>query len=299
MKIVTAVVNNPAFIEIQYHTLKKYLRWNGGGEEGYEFIVFNDAKAFPDFTNDGDITIRSQIEETCKVLGIKCIAVENDHHRTVTKASIRCADSMNAILRYQLEQPPDKYLLLDSDMFLIAELDINKYSAYACAVVLQNRPYLNYIWSGIYYFDFNKLKNVELLNWNEGYGGDVGGMMRDWFLKQTADSIIPISNDLRWAAKDKTFHQDDIYFIRHLWSCSWNENELPENLKTQVDLLQFLKEDVRNVDGKFYCEIYDNVFLHYRAGGNWNKEGMDLHNNLTRKLKQILAPGVKVSSNNL
>ena len=61
MKIVTAVVNNPIFIEIQYHTLKKFLK--GTSTEGYEFIVFNDAKAFPDFTNDGDITIRSKIEE--------------------------------------------------------------------------------------------------------------------------------------------------------------------------------------------------------------------------------------------
>jgi len=34
MKIVTAVVNNPIFIEIQYNTLKKYFQ----GE--YEFIIF-------------------------------------------------------------------------------------------------------------------------------------------------------------------------------------------------------------------------------------------------------------------
>ena len=286
MKIVTAVVNNPGFIEIQYHTLKKYLICNG---DAYEFIVFNDAKAFPDFTNDGDITIRSRIEETCKALGIKCISLENNHHQKVIKSAIRCADSMNAILRYQLEQPPDKYLLLDSDMFLVDYLDINKYSAYDCAVVLQNRPNLNYIWNGIYYFDFNKLKNVELLNWNEGYGGDVGGMMRDWFSKQTSDSIVPISDELRWAAKDRTFHMESsIYYIRHLWSCSWNENELPENLKTRADLLQFFKEDVRNVDGKFYCEIYDNVFLHYRAGGNWNEEGMALHNRMTEKLHKCL-----------
>jgi len=55
MKIITAVVNNPIFIEIQYYTLKKYFQ----GE--YEFIVFNDAKDFPDFTNYNDITIKSQI----------------------------------------------------------------------------------------------------------------------------------------------------------------------------------------------------------------------------------------------
>ena len=55
MKIVTAVVNNVDFIEIQYHSLKKYFKGD------WEFIVFNDAKEFPDFTNGGDISIKNKI----------------------------------------------------------------------------------------------------------------------------------------------------------------------------------------------------------------------------------------------
>ena len=61
MKIITAVVNNPLFIEIQYYTLQKYFQ----GE--YEFIVFNDAKQFPDFTNGNDITIKTDFRR-----GRKC-----------------------------------------------------------------------------------------------------------------------------------------------------------------------------------------------------------------------------------
>ena len=292
IKIVTAVVNNPMFIEIQYHTLKKYLKDGGGGGGGaaaqYEFIVFNDAKAFPDYTNDGDITLRAKIEETCHRLGIQCIALANEHHQKVVCSSDRVADAMNAILQYQLQHSQeDKYLLLDSDMFLIADLDINKYSAYDCAVVLQSRSSnINYIWNGIYYFDMAKMKNKTLLNWNQGYGGDTGGMMHNWLTQQVIE--MPKTEDLRWAAPEKTFHRDSVYFIKHLWSGSWNETELPDQLKARTDLLQFLKEDVRNVGGKFYCEIYDDVFLHYRAGGNWNKEGMGLHNALTEKLCDCL-----------
>ena len=59
MKIITAVVNNPLFIEIQYYTLQKYFQ----GE--YEIIVFNDAKEFPDFTNGDDIEIKTEIQNTC------------------------------------------------------------------------------------------------------------------------------------------------------------------------------------------------------------------------------------------
>ena len=40
--------------------------------------------------------------------------------------------------------------------------------------------------------------------------------------------------------------------------------------------------------GKFFCEIYDNVFLHYRAGGNWRNEGINIHKKLTKELKEAL-----------
>jgi hypothetical protein len=289
MKIVTAVVNNPTFIEIQYHTLKKFLKCTN--TESYEFIVFNDAKAFPDFTNGGDTTIRSKIEEICLALNIKCISIPNDHHQYDTcGAGHRCAESMNYILNYQITNP-DKYLLLDSDMFLIDYLDINKYSQYDCAVLLQSRHNhnTNYIWNGIYYFDIPRMKNLEMLNWNLAHDCDVGGMMQQWLKTQMLNKPMPNTDDLRWK-KGESFNTDSIYFIQHLWSCTWNEEEMPENLKgeTYAALLTFLKEDVRNVNQKFFCEIYDNVFFHYRAGGNWNNEGMNLHNELTKKLRKIL-----------
>ena len=41
-------------------------------------------------------------------------------------------------------------------------------------------------------------------------------------------------------------------------------------------------------DGKYFCEIYDNCFFHYRAGGNWMEHGFKLHNDLSLKLKDIL-----------
>jgi len=285
MKIVTAVVNNPTFIEIQYHTLKKYLR----GVDAYEFIVFNDAKPFPDETNDGDLTLRTKIEETCRGLGILCIPIPNDHHLGMSMSN-RHADTFNKhVLRYQLEHP-DKYLLLDSDMFLIAELDMRTYFQYECALVLQSRSdsKLNYFWPGLCYLDFNRIQGKHLLNWAQGRGGDTGGMMADWLKLQANGAPFPNTDDLRWK-KDATFPNETIYYIRHLWSGSWNETELPANLKERKDLLTFFQEDVRNpTNGNYYCEIYDNVFLHYRAGGNWNREGMTLHNTLADKLKAIL-----------
>lgn len=281
MKIITAVVNNPLFIEIQYYTLKKYF------QSEYEFIVFNDAKGFPDFTNNNDITIKTEIQNTCNKFNITCIDIPNEHHKQNRNAALRCADSMNNILEYQ-KKNPDKYLLLDSDMFLVDYFDINKYTNYDCAIVLQSRNQykINYFWNGIYYFDLTKMKNLELLNWNCCTYCDVGGMMQEWLKKQMENIVMPNTDEIRWA--DKAYQTNNIFFIKHLWSCSWDINELPINLKNNTKLIDFIKNDVRNVNDKFFCEIYDNVFLHYRAGGNWRKEGLDLHSLLSQKLKNAL-----------
>lgn len=283
MKVLTPVVNNPHFIEIQYWTLKKYMKCP------YEFIVFNDAKDFSDFTNNGDITIKEQIETICAKLGIPCINIPNAHHRDLKDAAIRCAQSYNYILNYQ-RQNPDIYLVLDSDMFLIDDFDPEThYRDYDCAVVIQRHEILSwdYFWNGIFYFNMLKMNNQELLDWNiydDKYKTDVGGMMNAWIKKQTTN--VPRGDIIRW--NDTPFHCDGIYYMRHLWSCSWNESELPANLVGRADLLKFLKINPRNKDGKFFCEIYDKKFLHYRAGGNWLGEGMHLHNVLSKLLKTIL-----------
>ena len=281
MKIITSVVNNPLFIEIQYYTLQKYFQ----GE--YEFIVFNDAKQFPDFTNGNDITIKTEIQKTCNNQNITCINIPNEHHKRTINAASRCADSMNYILQYQ-KKNPSKYLLLDSDMFLIDYFNPNKYFNYDCAIVLQSRNdfKINYFWNGIYYFDMTKMKNLELLNWDHCQNCDVGGKMQEWLLKHHGDNPIPNTDQIRWTNKD--FHTNNTYFIKHLWSCTWDINELPKNLESNTKLIEFLKNDIRNENNKFFCEIYDNVFLHYRAGGNWRKEGLELHKSLSQKLKKTL-----------
>jgi hypothetical protein len=191
------------------------------------------------------------------------------------------------MLEYQKENP-DKYLSLDSDMFLVDDFDINKYSQYDCAIVLQSRNdnKTHYFWNGIYYFDMTKMKNLELLNWNPCQGCDTGGMTQEWLKIQIGNTPIPNTDEIRWT--DKEYHTNNIYFIKHLWSCSWNINELPKNLEKNTKMIDFITNDPRNKNNKYFCEIYDNVFLHYRAGSNWIGEGMDLHKKLTELLKNAL-----------
>lgn len=279
MKVLTAVVNNPIFIEIQYHTLKKHMK------QDYEFIVFNDAKAFPDFTNGGDEKIHEKIQKKCNELNIKCISIPNDHHKNMSCAGRRCSDSINFMQNYMLKEK-DEYLVIDSDMFLIDDFYKERYNNNDCAIVLQNRKNsnINYIWNGIFYFNSNNINDFDIINWDVTENTDVGGMTHIWLknkCKKLPD-VLDICN-----SEKNIFNRDGIYFIKHLSSLSWNDSKMPENIKN-TKLETFIKQDPRNQNNKYFCEIFDEIILHYRAGGNWERKDINLHYNLSEVLKDCL-----------
>lgn len=81
VRILTFHFNKPDFIEIQYKTLKKFLK------EDFELIVFNDAI---------NSKHQKEIEDTCDNYNIKCVRFEPDWHLN---------NSLNEYLRINLENP--------------------------------------------------------------------------------------------------------------------------------------------------------------------------------------------------
>jgi hypothetical protein len=288
MKIVTAVVNNPTFIEVQYHTLKKYVKGD------YDFIVFNDAKDWPDFTNFNDSTVRTQIRQKCSDLGITCIDIPNKHHKESNLSySQKSGESCNYMMSY-MKSNPDKYFVIDSDMFLINTLDIKDYEKFQCAIVLQERYRMFYPWNGLFYIDVQKDDHFDLINWSPTKDGnlecDTGGASRTWLSKISNDNHPKFegfneTETIRYSPYE--YRIKHIYYIKHLWSLTWNETEFPSNLDQKY--IKILKEDPRNRNGKFYCEIYDNKFLHIRGGGRWDKGPQDLYNTMTQLSLKLLS----------
>lgn len=261
MKVVTPVVNNPLFLRLQVSALKRHLK------QPYEFIVFNDAKDFADATNFGDPTMRQQIEETCKDLGIPCMSVPNQDHRHIHSPSHRHAATLRYMMAY-MRNNPDAYLMLDSDMFPVADIPIEKYqNAKAGAIVYQNRGPLRYAWPNLFYLDTRTAPYISLLSWDVATGCDSGGTSQLWLSLQAPR---------------------DLYAIPHLASCQWSVGDLPVGLKKNTGLKEFLESDVRNVGDLLWCEVYDDVFLHYRAGSNWNGEGQHVHEAMSRRLVNAL-----------
>ena len=179
MKIISVVVNNPIFIEMQYNSLKRFFK----SEEAFELIVFNDAKDWQDITNFGDISMKSQITNTCGKLNIKYIDIPNSHHMYQNQPSIRHADSVNFMTKYMFENP-DKYLMLDADMFFVDTFDISEFDKYYFCYINQERNVqnriINYPWPNFFYININEIPNKELIDWSVDYGLDAGGKCANW-----------------------------------------------------------------------------------------------------------------------
>lgn len=240
LNIVTAVVNNPDYIELQWKTLKKYIKCD------YRYIVFNDAKDWPDYSNAGNAKMKEIIRDRCNLLGIECVDIPNESHKTQGCAAQRCASAMNFILDYQRKNG-GQYLCLDSDMFPIADFNITQFSMYDLAVVHQTRHQQSYFWNGIYYFDMDKIKNQELLNWSSCPGYDVGGSMRNWL----------------------SMGDHSILWLSHVTGGMEVVMDLPESQKKNKALLYYLEHDPRGNTGGT-PELYHRTFLHVSNGGLWH-----------------------------
>jgi hypothetical protein len=283
MKVLTIAVNNPLFIEIQYITLKRYLQTD------FEFVVFNDAKTWEDVTNFGDVTMRQQIEDVCKKNGIKCIPLLNEHHKQMQMASHRHCDSLKVLVEY-IKKERGEYLVLDSDMCLIDNLDINTYRNFMCACVLQKREQL-YIWPNLFYLDTEKMTENELLIFDLSLvpGADTGSASWVWLKSfgYTYPSLEAVHN------APETLVNDRFYFIKHLSSGNWKLFDLPNNMLNPKyrTLIEYIQKDGRNnmcEGNKYYGEIYDNVFYHYRGGSNWANFGKEFHYYMIKLLHQVI-----------
>lgn len=264
MKIISVCVNNPLFIEMQYNSIQKYFK----SDTKYEIIVFNDAKQWPDLTNFEDVTMKQQITNICRKLNIECINIPNLHHMEQKSASLRHSDSVSFMTKYMLDNP-DSYLMLDSDMFFVDHFDISEFNNYYFCYVNQTRTVNNltihYPWPNFFYLDSTCVPYKELIKWYSIPGCDSGGMASLWLSKLDKEKILKIN---------------------HLPSCSWNENDLPENINPNLKL--FLHNDVRNQNGNYFAELYHDKILHYRAASNWMNESFELHNSMTQLLYEIL-----------
>jgi len=285
--------NRPEFIELQYTSLKKYLL------NDFELVIFNDAKDVEDYTNFNNSNLKIEIDKMCYKYGIKCIRIPQDIHtkpylfrlaiEDPNHPCCRCANVVQYSLNTYGFDKTGIVMILDSDMFLGSYFDVQKYMENVDIAGLvqsrtgDNNKIIEYIWNGIVFLNMDTLPNLQTINFNcgriEDVGVDVGGYMYYYFL---ANSNIKRKHIRQIRFNEYTM--DDICGLETESAINTDfRSKLIKLLQGDIDLnKEMLNFNSSNI------ELFENCFLHYRGGGNWDNKSFDYHVKKTKLFADLI-----------
>ncbi len=334
VKIFTIANIRPDFIEIQYESIKKFLK-----DKDFEFIVYNNS-----FNNKKRYEL---IENICRKLKIENIKV-NHYRDNKNDASLIVADSLNYIWNKYLKYEKDILLYIDSDMFLIKDTSVEELMRnYDFAFISNYRGKdfeIKYPWTGFMIFNMNTLPNPIELKWDTGiiFGNrvDVGGLNHYYLSKY--ENRIRILNLEMWTLNDIDyrdnniknikgsingnaqlslsidkdnklieFNINDIHLSRNRLFPYQKENEkYGEIVKNNyIEFEKYIKDNNLNFPKPIYIDLiktYESKFndcfiLHYKSGSNWlNFSTKEYNHKKTEALVYLMKKlGVNITKNNI
>lgn len=164
MKFVVIVHNRPDFIKLQYDTLKKHIKGK------FEYIVWIDSW--------DDEKRATKIKRICDSLNVEWYRIRQRNFDFEEEFKHGPAQHMiitlNWLWRNYMENLKGLVCYLDSDMFLIKDIDPKKFmNGYDIAFYL----YDEYIWSGLQFFNMDTLPNPQDIDWDRMHLGNRWGTM--------------------------------------------------------------------------------------------------------------------------
>jgi len=269
INIVTTVSAWPEALEAQRYLLDKY------SEESFNFIAVIDTSPIPNPWNLWDSKLRKTAEKIAQVFCHEVLMMPEELHFDRKKifpetkalkskySNERAADALQLVFERKILNSSIPTLIIDSDMFPISRFSLRK-SLVSKPIrgVIQERKgrfgqEAKYYWNGLLMLDPPRLRYLEDFSFDCGKVGrlkvDTGGQSH-WWIKKIEEMGLG----------------ETLGYIKHHSSLNWHINDfegiIPDAIK------EFILSDDRNDAGKIYSEIYDQHFLHFRAGSNWREE---------------------------
>jgi hypothetical protein len=230
VQIFTTVVNRPQFVDYQARLFKKYLR------EEYQFHVVDDSV-------EPHLTCR--FEEVCAMAGA---SYHRHPNRYPAKDASAPSAATAAVIQWTFDEIIKKryadgvVMLLDSDMFLVDDLDVSAYiRGSTIGGLWQKRGHVTYIWNGLMIFNMPEImrKGGDLdfsCGVVEGCATDTGGHLY-YFVHRDGVTVRATDPNM--------------------------EPAYPRQFKG-IDLHDFGLTNGYKIEA--HC---DAKFLHYRSASNW------------------------------
>lgn len=237
----TVGFNRPRYIPYQYECLKKFIT------VPFEYILFD---------NSNDDGIRDEFVRNSNYLGIKYIRVPQHIHQNQDPSS-RAGKSLDYALRYMYNDMGfrGKVMLNDSDLFLARPYNpIEKLGNNDLVGLAGNKNNNIYYVNQFLIANFNTLPNINNLSFLpciiDGVNYDCGGLTINYL---------------------KNNPEIKHYSIREDCSGVFSNTNIDS---APFEFREYLKEEIKVFDSGEYAnrafsEIFDDSFIHLRAGSNW------------------------------
>lgn len=282
--ILTTHTKNYDFFELQVSQLSKHIKFPytfvagiHSGESSNSSSLSNSESRF--LFEEVSVSTETSLIEIPSLIHKhgSIIFPDNNLRKTNNNPSNLSANNLQYLLSVVPWWQFNNLLVIDGDMFPIADIQVPLVSeSNVFRGVLQTRKFFNrsikYFWNG-YFWIHNSCPFHHLLNFQNGFikkiNTDVGGRT-SYFL----DALLCFDYQ--------------VSYVEHLSSGCWGNSDL-ENLSVNEPLKAFIQSDARNPSSdRFFTELYDKVFFHYRSGSNWNNNNTLDEENRRHSLKQSL-----------
>ncbi len=205
IKFYTYANNRPDFVELQYRSLKHFMK------NEFELIVFNTCPFF-------QIRLRKEIKKKCRELEISCLPLRVIGYNN---PSTTAAKLIQKSFQKKIRKDTGISCIIDSDMFLLSQLDLKSYMTnFDVAGVWQTRDNVNYLWPGLLFLNMSFIKDKKM-NFScgevEGERVDVGG------------------NLYYWLKRNPNLRIRNIHHTSHICKENNNLNTLPEDIRKQYE----------------------------------------------------------------
>jgi len=270
--------------------------------ETIRYIVYIDAKDYPDSSNFNDATLRSKLVEECKNNAIEYYLVPEKYHymrdTVIPNCQVKSNGSPSARDVLVCHLAWNTHVLQNSATRRIGFIqpDIYPYKEFTWQSITRGVDFyykpqrrennglcIDYAWNGLCFFTMDGWSNElkELVDFQDGFQmgvyTDSGGGL--WKLLEA----LPESKKFGWTGQN---------------SLQWSINDTIPLLPFWI--MEHLRIDPRNkvdTDGTvwYYSEIQDERCFHLRAGCNWDNAGKEIHDtrysNFIRLLREAIVDG--------
>lgn len=291
--IITHCFNRPDFIEWQFKSFKQFLRDN------YEYVVFNDAQ---------DIILEHQIQNVCKVLGVRCIRVPQTNRGRPSNSSLTVSSWRHSqAIAYSMHELGFNHsglvMLIDSDMFLIKNFSVTDFlQNYDISGIQQVRGGMTYMWPGLMFFRMNSLPNKAVIGFspceNDGTWADTGGALHYYLESNPGVKVLFFEQKYRLFLDQalKVYIWDSQLTRERKYQRCSSCQKAGKSCHHTKTILQELNFGNKILDCLEINQIpplsefvLNDTFFHYVASSNWDKKDNEFHEKKTKVFCEFMS----------